>query len=273
MEQDLLNNLNLISEKLFKNMEGQAYELLDKIVTIGPKIIKEEPLSILVKNDNINYLNLIATTLMMFYIIYYILTKLISIYNGSQSESVFSFIIKLLVISLLISNSYYLCNLLLEICELLTNCISQFIEEISGKEATFENLKETIINIKDFMKSDILSVNGLIKGILSFGIINILISFSIRYVKVIFLILVSPFMFVFLASDLTKGIFNSWIKQLVINLSLQIVVKLVILIPLLYKDVDSIMFKIILLGTIYILYRINDLVSTLFQSITTFRRG
>ena len=39
--QDVLNNLNSISEKLFKSIENEVYKILDNIVYIGEYILKK----------------------------------------------------------------------------------------------------------------------------------------------------------------------------------------------------------------------------------------
>lgn len=265
---DILNSLNLLSEKLFKSVEGEVYTTLDKIVNISPNILKSEPLKNIFFENKVNGIILIANSLMMFYITYYMFSQLISLYNGNKAENIYVFIIKLVVIFILVNNSYYICNLILDITSELTDAIEIYSEDISKQDVTFTNLKEKIISIKDFMKNDLLSLNGLIKGVISFGAITILINFSIRYVTVIFLIVIFPLSLITLTSNITSGIFKSYFKLFITTLLTQVIVKLVILIPLMYKDVDSTMYKIILVGTIYIIYRINMFVKDIFVKIT-----
>lgn len=265
---DVLNNLNLISETLFKSVEGEVYTTLDKIVNISPDLLKLEPLKNLFFESKINGVIIIANSLLMFYITYYMFSQLLSLYNGNAAENVYIFIVKLVVISVVINNSYYICNLILEVTNEVSVAVETYGREISNQEITFENLKEKILSIKDFMKNDFLSLDGLIKGVISFGAITILINFSIRYVTVIFLILVFPLILTTLTSSITSGIFKSYFKILIVTLLTQVIVKLVILIPLIYKDVDNIMYKIILVGSIYIIYRINTFVKDLFVKIS-----
>ncbi|MDD2376011.1 MAG: hypothetical protein PHD15_01975 [Clostridia bacterium] len=265
---DIINSLNLISEKLFKSVEGEVYTTLDKIVNISPDILKSDPLKNIFFENKINGIILIANSLMMLYITYYMFTQLISLYNGNTTENVYTFIIKLVVIFILVNNSYFICELILNITSEITSSIELYGEDISGQDVTFSNLKEKIISIKDFMKNDLLSLDGLIKGVISFGAITILINFSIRYVTMIFLLIIFPLSLTTLTSSITSGIFKSYFKLFAVTLLTQIVVKLVILIPLMYKDVDSIMYKIILVGTIYIIYKINTFVKELFVKIT-----
>ena len=66
-----------------------------------------------------------------------------------------------------------------------------------------------------------------------------------------------PFAVMFSITTSTRGIFNSWFKIFIINLFQQWIVKLLLIIPLSFKNIDTDIFKIIVLGTIYLLYKIN----------------
>lgn len=138
-----------------------------------------------------------------------------------------------------------------------------------GKAISFEGLKETILKIDDLMKADMLSLDGIIKGVISFGSISILISFAIRYVTIVFLVIISPFAFASLSSELTSGIFKTWIKTFFVTLMVQVVIKFIIFIPLLYKNKNSMLYKIILVGSIYIIYKINNFTKEIFSKITS----
>ena len=117
------------------------------------------------------------------------------------------------------------------------------------------------------MNNDIFSVDGVIKGIISFGAVSLLINFSIRYVTIIFLIAISPIVFIFSANNFMKGIFDVWIKMFITSLSIQIIVKFIIFIPISYKSKDTLLYKIILVGAIYLLYQVNNFTNQILQKI------
>lgn len=267
--QNLINSLNTVSEKLFKAIEGEVFTQIDKLVNITSDLFKEEPLKNIFFQDKINALIVIANSLILFYVIYFIISKIISVYNGNKSDSVYVFVIKLIIVGALVNSSYFICKEIINLNSLFTNCIGGFMEDIIGKSINFENLKENVLKIEDLLNSDMLSLDGIIKGVISFGSISILINFSIRYVTVIFLVIISPFAFASLSSELTLGIFKTWIKTLVVTLMTQVIVKFVILIPMLYKDVNSMMYKVILVGSIYIIYKINNFTKEIFVRITS----
>ena len=267
--QDIINSLNSVSEKLFKSIESEVYTYIDKLVGITPDIFKDEPLKKIFSQDSVNSIILIANSFVLFYIIFFVIQKLISMYNGEKSQNVYGFIIKLIIVGALVNSSFLICKEIINLTSLLSNCIDGLIQDVCGKSATFENLKESILKIEDLAKSDVLSLNGVIKGVISFGSISILINFGIRYVTIIFLIITSPFAFVTLSSESTVGIFKTWIKSFFVSLMTQIVVKIVIFIPLLYKKTNSMMYKIILVGSIYIIYKINNFTKQIFVKISS----
>ena len=264
---DIINSLNVISQKLFNAVETQIYQALDNIINISPKILTQEPLKNIFFKDKINGIILIANSFILFYIVYFILIQLISIYNGKQIPNIYFFIVKVIVITLIVNNSYFLCELSLEFIDALTDAISMYGKDIAGQNICFESLKETILSIDDLIKSELISLNGLIKGVISFGIVTILINFSIRYVTIIFLIIVSPFAIMSNIADITGGLFKSWIRMYTSNLFMQIVIKLILIIPLMYKDKNSVMYKIILVGSIYLIYRVAEFTKELFLQV------
>lgn len=267
--QDVLNNLNIIAEKLFKSVETQVFKSLDDIVLIGTDILKTEPLKNIFFQNKLNGLVIIANSLILFFFIYHVLSNLITMYNGNKVSNIYSFVIRIIFVTILVNSSYYICEQILNIVELFTNSIDIFAKDLAGQSVNFVNLREAIISINDFMKSDVLSLDGIIKGMISFGAISVLINFSIRYVTIIFLIIISPFALVSLASDLSIEFFRTWVKLFLNNLLVQIVVKLFILIPLMYKHTNNVMYKIILVGTIYLIYKINNFTKEIFMKFSS----
>lgn len=255
MTENLLNSINIVLEKIYKSVEGNVYGLLDKLLNISPKILKEEPLKHIFKDEN--GIVFVATSLILFYIVQYIIMKLIAMYNGRSPENIFKFILRIIITVVVASNSYFLCELVLDINDTFTNIISSLGENISKHEITFEGFGETVTDLERYMSSDNLGIDGLIKGFVSFGAVTLLINYAVRYVTIIFCILVMPFAIMFSITDTTRGVFESWIKICIVNLSQQWIVKLLLIIPLSFKEIDTDAFKIIVIGTIYLLYKIN----------------
>lgn len=265
---DIITNLNYLLEKVFKSIEGEIFKTLDKLTIIGPEILKEEPLKNIVFENKVNGLVIIANTLILFFVIYYVFKQLIGIYNGNKIESIYVFIIRIIIVCIIVNFSYYICEEILNIFGILGESIDTYASDLINRKVTFENLKDSIINIENIINTDLVSLDGIIKGIISFGSVSILISFSVRYVTVIFLIIISPLAFVCLSSNLTSGIFNMWVKMLIVNLTAQIGIKLLIFIPLAYKNQNDIIYKIILVGTISLIYKFNIFIKELLARIS-----
>lgn len=267
-EQNIISNLNLLSDKIFKILEKEVYTTLDNIINITPDILNKEPLKTIFTKEETNGVILIANALILFYILHFIISQIISIYNGKNIENIYQFIIKIIIIGILVNNSYFICELILKVFNGLSNAIDIFCKNFIDKDITFSVLKENIYKLKDIDKSDLISIEGLIKSTLSLSSVSILITLSIRYVTVILLLLISPIAIICLCSNITSGFSKIWFKTLFINLSMQIFIKLVILIPIVYKDTKSSMYKVILLGSLYLLYKINSFISSIFSKIS-----
>ena len=257
MTDNILASINILLEKIYKSVEGNVYELLDKLIDISPDILNNEPLKYLFKDSEKEGIIFIATSLVLFYVVQYILLKFIAMYNGKNPENIFRFIIRMIICVTFTSCSKYICETVLGINAVFTELLSSLGENITGDKITFCAFKEVIVDLEKYMGEDCISLDGLIKGFISFGSVTLLINYAVRYVTVIFLILVMPLAIMFSVSPITKGIFNSWLKLFVINLSMQWIVKLVLIIPVSVKTINNEMFKIIIIGTIYILYKIN----------------
>ena len=59
-----------------------------------------------------------------------------------------------------------------------------------------------------------------------------------------------------------------WVKMLIVNLTVQIGIKLLIFIPLAYKNQNDIIYKIILVGTISLIYKFNIFIKELLARIS-----
>ena len=254
---NILNSINVISEKIFKSVEGEVYVLLDKLFNISSDILKEEPLNKLIKSNLNDNLVLLLSSLIILFVIIYLITRMISMYNGSEQENIFSFILKLIVTLVISTSSFYIIETILTLNNMLTDVILSIGEDVVKEKICFTSLKEVILNVDSFMSSEFLSLDGMIKGIVSFGATTMLLNLIIRYVTVIILILISPVAFILAASEVTYSLFFSWCKCLLVNLLMQQFIAVILIVPMALKNTDEIMYKIVLTGSFYLLYKIN----------------
>lgn len=266
MSENILDSLNIVLEKIYSSVESNVYKLLDKLTTISPNILNQEPLKQIFKDDS--GIIFVAISLFLFYVLQYVIMKLIAMYNGRNPENAFKFTLRVILTIVLVSSSEYICKMVLEINEMFTEIITSVGENISKHEISFIGFSEVITDLEEYMGKDNLGIDGLIKGFISFGAVTLLIQYSVRYVTIIFCILVMPFAIMLSITNTTRGIFYSWIKLCIINLSQQWIVKLLLIIPLSFKNIETDIFKIIVLGTIYLLYKLNVFSKELFGNIS-----
>ena len=260
MEDNIINNLNVLLEKFFGTVESEVFEVLDKLYKITPKLLEEEPLKKILAKDTEGNIILILISLITLFIIFYLITYIFSLYSGNKQENIFKFVFKVSIFLILSSSSVYIIETILDLNNMLTNIILNIGEDITKKEISFESLKECITNIEKSMSSDAISIDGVIKGVISIGASSILITLAIRYVTIIVLIILSPVAIMLAANDNTYCLFLAWLKSFLISILTQNIIAVILIIPLSFKNTDGIMYKIVLVGSMYLLYKINNFV-------------
>lgn len=257
MGNDILNNLNVLLEKFFGTVESEAFVILDKLYKITPDIIKEEPLKKILTRDTEENLALILICFVLLIIVFYLISYMFSLYSGNKQENVFKFIFKLAIFLILSSSSIYIVETILDLNNMLTEVILNLGEDITKKEISFESLKECITDVEKHMEKDAVSIDGVIKGVVSIGASSMLITLAIRYVTIIVLIILSPIAIMLAANNNTYSLFLAWLKSFLISILTQNVIAIILIIPLSFKNTDEIMYKIVLAGSMYLLYKIN----------------
>lgn len=267
----IINSINAIAEKIFKSVEGEVFNNLDELLIVSEDILEKEPLKNLFTQKGIDSFGMLTTSFIIFFCTYYVITRIISMYNGQESQSAWKYILCTTICVIISSSSLFVCKQVLTINGIFSDTLKQIGETLTKKEICFASLKEVVVNLNEHMTQDFLSVDGLIRGVISFGAVTLLVNLSIRYVTIIFLLLASPLGIILASSNYTYGVFNMWLKMLIKNLLVQHVIILILVIPLAFKNPDNSMYKIILVGSIYLLYRINNFTGELFSQIASKR--
>ncbi len=255
---NIINAINVIAEKIFKSVEGEVFKGLDDLLIINHEILGKEPLKTLFVKGDSEGLIVLAMSFVIFFLGYYIIARMLAMYNGENVDNIFKYMLRIIICVICSMSTFFILEQILNINGLLTEALTSIGKDLTGEKICFESLREVVLNLDKYMSEEALSIDGIIKGVISFGATTILITFAIRYVTIIFLCVVSPIVIMFAASGATYGIFKSWIKMFLGNLFIQNVVVIILMIPLAVRDVDSDLFKIILVGSIYLLYRINN---------------
>ena len=270
--QVITETINNLFSNLFSSVDNSLYSVLDDLLFIGPDLFKDSSLEKILGNINSGGLILICNSLLLGFTLYYACFLLLSKFTMAQIQSPMQYIIKLFLCGIAINSSIYIAQ---QFVTLFSN-ISLTIREV-GESVFHENICLTTFVEKfnssvyiDGSSLNIFSLDGLMKGFVSIGLLNLAISYSIRYVLIKVFIIFSPFAFISLLNQNTSWIFKSWFKLLVSLLALQILVSLILLISfsIRFKS-ENLISNFIYMGSIYALIRANSFIKDFMGGLTT----
>lgn len=168
--------------------------------------------------------------------------------------------------------SFFLVSIFLDLNSNICLAIRALGENLFGKNICFSELITTInTNMAiDTNSINIFSVDGLIKSTLTLSLLNLVFSYSLRYIMIKVFVLLAPFAFLSLTLDTTSWFFKSWIKNLFSLLLIQIIVSLVLLILFsLNFSTENLLNQFIYVGGIYALIRANSFVREFIGGVST----
>ena len=165
----------------------------------------------------------------MFYIVRYAYSH----YTNTYTEQPFQFIFKLFIFAILSGSSYFLMEQFLNINSLISLAIREVGENIFGCSISFSELIQKLNNVITTDKStsiNIFSLDGILKSFITINLINLLFTYSLRYIILKVFILITPFAILTLINSSTSWFFKSWFKATLALLLLQSFISLILLI-------------------------------------------
>lgn len=261
----IVQTINTIFSNLFSSLDNSIYGSIDKLIFINSDIIENSIFEKLLGSSGRSSLIYLADAMLlgvsMFYIVRYYYLNVIDI----KVEKPRQFIFKLLIFTFMINFSYFLVEQLLYLVNIFSSSIQEIGKEIIGLDISFSELiitlnKKLASSSPDF---NVFSLDGIIKSFVSFGLVNLLLSYSLRYILLQVLILFSPFAILCLINSSTSWIFSVWFKSVFSLLIIQIFVPLV-LIVILSIDNNN---KLLYVGGIYCLSKMNEYIREMFGGI------
>lgn len=272
ISQIIIDTINTILGNLFSSIDNNLYSVLDEITFINSNILNDKNFENIFGTSTSNGILLIANSLLLGIILYFGIKYLISHITFSQIEHPYSFIIKLIICAIFMNCSYFVMTFFLDFISDISLSIRGLGESLFNKNICFSELILTINNNISVNSSsiDIFSLDGLIKSIISFSLLNLIFSYSFRYVLIKVFVLISPFAILSNSLNATSWFFKSWIKNLFSLLFIQIIVSIILLI-LFSMDFSSsnLMSKFIYIGGLYTLIKANSFVKDLIGGIST----
>lgn len=267
----ITNIINTIFNNLFSSIDNNAYATLDDITFISKDILYDNYIEKLLGINSSTGMIIIANALLVGLSIFYAARYMSSSYTASQVERPYQFIFKLIIITIFVNCSFFICEEVLNINFLISGSIREIGERLLDTNISFENL---IVKINSVISNDmtinVFSFDGMIKSFTSFGLINLLFSYALRYVMTKVFVLLTPIMIITLLNNNTAWIFKSWIKAFFSLLFVQSFVSIVLLIIFTgdYSK-SNIYTKLIYVGSIYALMRANSYTRQILGGIST----
>lgn len=270
--QTIIDTINEIFQNLFSSIDNNLYSVLDNITFISSDILNDLNFEKILGTSASSGILLIANSLLLGFILYYSVRYLLSHITFYNVENPFGFIIKMIIFGTFMNFSFFVIEQILDLNFNITMATRNLGENLFGSSICFSELINKINTHMSIDKSsiNIFSVDGLIKSTLSVSLLNLVFSYSLRYIMIKVFVLLSPFAFLSLTLNSTSWFFKSWIKNLFSLLLIQIIVSLVLIILFSLDFSDSnLLNKFIYVGGIYALIRANSFVREFIGGVST----
>ena len=258
----IIEVINSIFNNLFTSIDNSIFTNLDNIAFIDKSIISSSFFQKILGSDGKNGLLYLTDAMLVGICLFYCVKYFYSHYAETNIEKPYQFIFKLLIFAIIINSSYFFMEQILYINNLISNSIQEIGKNILNCNITFSEL---ILKVNKSLSLEdntftLFSMDGLIKSFISISLLNLIFTYSIRYVLVQVLILFTPFAILSLINSSTSWIFRSWSKCLFTLLIIQNFFPLIIMIIFLIGSSN----KILLVAGITILTKINSYVREMF---------
>lgn len=270
--QIIIDTINTILGNLFSSIDNNLYSLLDDITFISSDILSDKNFENIFGTSTSNGILLIANSLLLGIILYFAIKYLLSHFTYSEVENPHNFLIKLIICGICMNCSYFLLSQFLDIISHISYAIRGLGDTLFNKNICFSELILDInTNISVNTSSiDIFSLDGLIKSVISFSLLNLVFTYSFRYVLIKIFVLIGPFAILSNSLHSTSWFFKSWFRNLFSLLFIQIIVSIILLILFSIDYSSSNLFsKFIYIGGLYALIKSNSFVREFLGGIST----
>ncbi len=268
----IIETINTILGNLFSSIDNNVYSILDDITFVSSDIIYDSYFKKILGTSASNGILLISNSLLFGFLLYYSIKYLLAHFTYKPTENPMQFILKAVIFGICINYSYFLIGEFLDLVSNVTLAIRGIGEDLFNKNICFAELILEINNTISVNTSslDIFSLDGLIKASLTTSLLNLVFTYSFRYVMIKIFILLTPFAILSLILDSTSWFFKSWLRNLFSLLFIQIIVAIVLLI-LFSMDYSSnnLMVKFIYIGAFYALIKSNSFVRDFIGGVST----
>lgn len=267
-----ISAINNIFASFFSSIDSTFYLLLDDLIFIDIDILYDSLIYNFIGTLGSPGLVTICTSLLIGLLLYYGVSLLLSYLTFSEVQKPSQFVFKIVFCSILITFSKKICYCFIFFFSNISLGIRFVGEELLKTEICFTSLIETLnssfaLNSQSF---NLFSFDGLIKSLISFGFINLAISYSLRYIMIQVFSIITPFAILCLCINKFSWIFKAWLKIYLSLLFLQILVAVILLVVFSLRTYEPGNFTSLLyLGSIYALIKANSFIRDFMGGIST----
>lgn len=267
----ILNSINELFSKMFSSIDNTIYSVLDEVTFINNSILSNNSFKKILGESSQDGILLICNSLVLGIIIYYAINYLFSHLTYSKIDSPKQFIFKSIIFIAIMNSSLWICSEIINIISIITEGISSLSQSLFGSSINFSSFIDNI-NQNLYVQNEafnVFSIDGIIKSFTSFGLINLVFTYSLRYIMVQTFILLSPFAFLSLISNFSESFFRAWIKVFLSLLLVQILISLILLLSFSIEATsDTNISKFLYVGIIYALSKANSYIKEILGGIS-----
>lgn len=234
----IIQTINTIFSNLFSSIDNSIYDCLDSYVFINSDILSNDIfINLLGSNGKSGFLYL-ADAMLVGIALFYVVKFYYSNITDSNIERPSQFLFKLLIFAFFVNFSYFFVEQFLNIFNLITTSIQSIGKDVTGFSINFSELVIVVNNVLSVSLDDfnVFSFDGVIKSFVTFGLVSLLLLYSVRFILVQVLILFTPFAILSVISSSTGWIFKAWFHSFFALMLIQIFVPLVLIIVFVTKD-------------------------------------
>ena len=266
----IASTINELIQNLFSSIDNNIYSYIDDIIFLTPTNISTNNFEDLFTKSSSNIL-IVANALILAYLLYYCVKLFLAYYSSTQVQRPFQFIFKLILCAIIMNSSYFICEQLLNITDLITQALQTIGKDFTSKSISFKTLVTELNSVISISGDslDIFSLSGIIKSFCSIGLISLMFSYSIRFIMVKVFIILAPFAILSCSINTFSWFFKSWFRSLFSLLFMQLFIVIILIVTLSLDFSANLISKFLYVGSIYALTKSNTYIRSLVGGIST----
>ena len=266
----IANTINELIQNLFSSIDNNIYSYIDEIIFLTPSSISNNNFEDLFTTSS-NSILVIANALILAYLLYYCVKLFLAYYSGTQVQRPYQFIFKLILCAIIMNSSYFICEQLINITDLITQALQEIGSNFTSKQISFKTLVTELNSVISISGTslDIFSVTGIIKSFCSIGLISLMFSYAIRLIMVKVFIILAPFAILSCSINSFSWFFKSWFRSFFSLLFMQFFITIILIVTLSLDFSSNLISKFLYVGSIYALTKSNTYIRSLIGGIST----